>query len=95
MARSKASTLQSAASPDVTLGEAADTIRSHKIGLIRRTTRKTTQKTTNHTTKGTQKACIFASVKNLIRLFLRILIFQENMCNSIQDAERNKKAGKP
>ena len=46
------------------------------------TTRKTTAKTTNDTTSGTRKTTIFASVKNLIRLYLTSLIFSRNVCNS-------------
>ncbi len=46
------------------------------------TTAKTTRKTTDVTTKGNSNIEIFASVKNLIRLFQRIFFSLRNVCNS-------------
>ena len=71
MGFSRASISLSKGFSDVTLGEGMDMTPSHKTGFYTPTTGKTTTKTTEHTTLETKKLAIFASVKNLIRLFIR------------------------
>ena len=76
-------TLQSAGFCDATPGEDTDTTRFRnfsKSATQAPTTRKTTAKTTKSTTPEIEKTPIFASVKNLIRLFLTGLIFSECVC---------------
>jgi hypothetical protein len=92
MVRSRDYTSQYEGSCVATLGEDTDTTRFRnfsKNAIQGPTTRKTTAKTTKPTTPEKKKTTIFASVKNLIRLFLTGLIFSRNVCNS-RDWNRKK-----
>ncbi len=79
MVLSRVFTCQPAAYCAAIHGEGADMTQCPKFSKTpfqNPTTAKTTIKTTNSTTKEIFRTPIFVSVKNLIRLFLRIISFK-------------------